>query len=422
MALVDPGDPADLAASVRAAFADRYGEPPTTVGRAPGRVNLIGEHTDYNAGLVLPVALPHATYAAARARADELVRIASAPAGRGLGGHPRRARARARSRAGPAYAAGVVWALREAGHEVPGVDLLVDSRVPVGAGLSSSAALECSVGDRAARPARRRADRRRARRELVGRRDPGRDRGGRRTHRRHGPDGRGARPTQGAALLIDFDVPARRTAGPARPGRPHAAGHRHPGLATRSPTAATGRAGPTARRRPPRSACRRCARATLDAVEALADDRVRRRATARGHRDRSGSPTPSTHWPTGTGTRSGRLFDASHRSMRDDFEISCPELDCAVAVAVQAGAVAARMTGGGFGGSSVAVVPDERVEAVMRAVDAAFVLEGFRSPVAPARGAVRRRRRRARLSRRTQPDSGTPHGVSSPGRPRQFSA
>ena len=67
--------------------------------------------------------------------------------------------------------------------------------------------------------------------------------------------------------------------------------------------------------------------------------------------------------------------------MRDDFEISCPELDCAVAIAVQAGAVAARMTGGGFGGSSVAVVPDERVEAVTRAVDAAFVLEGFRSPV-----------------------------------------
>jgi galactokinase len=66
--------------------------------------------------------------------------------------------------------------------------------------------------------------------------------------------------------------------------------------------------------------------------------------------------------------------------MRDDFEISCPELDCAVAIAVQAGAVAARMTGGGFGGSSVALVPDERVEAVTRAVDAAFVLEGFRSP------------------------------------------
>ena len=71
---------------------------------------------------------------------------------------------------------------------------------------------------------------------------------------------------------------------------------------------------------------------------------------------------------------------ASHRSMREDFEISCPELDASVAVAVRSGAVAARMTGGGFGGSTVAVVPDERVDAVVRAVDAAFVLEGFGSP------------------------------------------
>ena len=66
--------------------------------------------------------------------------------------------------------------------------------------------------------------------------------------------------------------------------------------------------------------------------------------------------------------------------IRDSFEISCPELDCAVAVAVQAGAVAARMTGGGFGGSSVAVVPDDRVEAVVRAVEATFALEGFGAP------------------------------------------
>ena len=78
VALVDAGDPADLSASVRAAFADHYGEPPASVGRAPGRVNLMGEHTDYNAGLVLPVALPHATYAAARPRGDELIRVTSA--------------------------------------------------------------------------------------------------------------------------------------------------------------------------------------------------------------------------------------------------------------------------------------------------------------------------------------------------------
>src|SRR3954463_4170999 len=143
--LVDPGDPAVLTGFLRDSFADRYGEPPATVGRAPGRVNLIGEHTDYNAGLVLPVALPHATYAAARPRADELVRLVSRQRDETWEG--------TLAQLGPGsvegwagYAAGVVWALRESGYDVPGVDLLVDSRVPVGAGLSSSAALECSVG------------------------------------------------------------------------------------------------------------------------------------------------------------------------------------------------------------------------------------------------------------------------------------
>ena len=115
-------------------------------------------------------------------------------------------------------------------------------------------------------------------------------------------------------------------------------------------------------------------------MDGLADDRVRRRATHIVSEIQRVTDTVDAFeqrdWDA-----VGRLFDASHRSMRDDFEISCPELDTAVAVAVQAGAVAARMTGGGFGGSSVAVVPDERVDAVMRAIDAAFALEGFKSPV-----------------------------------------
>ena len=145
MDLVEPGDPTALGASVRTAFADRYGEPPLVVGRAPGRVNLMGEHTDYNGGLVLPVALAHATYAAARPRADELVRVASRQQDESWEG--------TLDELGPGtvegwagYAVGVLWALREAGHDVPGVDIMVDSRVPLGAGLSSSAALECSVG------------------------------------------------------------------------------------------------------------------------------------------------------------------------------------------------------------------------------------------------------------------------------------
>jgi galactokinase len=372
--LVDPGQPDALVASVRAAFADRYGEPPTSVGRAPGRVNLMGEHTDYNAGLVLPVALPHATYAAARARADELVQIASRQEAEVWEG--------TLVELGPGavdgwagYAAGVVWALREAGFEVPGVDLFVDSRVPVGAGLSSSAALECSVGaalldlvgvaltddvrDRLVDAAIR------AETEVVGAPTGGMDQ----TIAMHA--------TTGAALLIDFDS-HERTVVPLDLAD-------HTLLVTDTRVRHSLTDGGYGSRR---GDCERAARelgvpalraAALGDVEALSDHRVRRRA-----RHVVTEIQRVTDTVAALGERRwddvGRLFDASHRSMRDDFEISCPELDCAVAIAVQAGAVAARMTGGGFGGSSVALVPDERVEAVTRAVDAAFVLEGFRSP------------------------------------------
>ena len=374
MDLVEAGDPASLVASVRTAFADRYGEPPTTVGRAPGRVNLIGEHTDYNAGLVLPVALGHATYAAVRARGDELVRIASSQQDEVWEGTLGELGPRA-VQGWAGYAAGMLWVLREQGYDVPGVDLLIDSRVPVGAGLSSSAALLCSVGvalldlagaelDDAARTQLVTASMR-AETEVVGAPTGGMDQ----TIAVHG--------VSGSALLIDFDS-GDRTVVPLE-----LAGHTLLVTDTRvSHAHADGGYGAR------RSDCEAAARelgvpslrqADLAAVEALGDDRVRRRAR---HVVTEIQRVTDTVAALGAGRweEVGTLFDASHRSMRDDFEISCPELDCAVAIAVQAGAVAARMTGGGFGGSSVAVVPEERVDAVMRAVDAAFVLEGFTAP------------------------------------------
>ena len=374
MDLVEAGDPASLVASVRTAFADRYGEPPTTVGRAPGRVNLIGEHTDYNAGLVLPVALGHATYAAVRARGDELVRIASSQQDEVWEGTLGELGPRA-VQGWAGYAAGMLWVLREQGYDVPGVDLLIDSRVPVGAGLSSSAALLCSVGvalldlagaelDDAARTQLVTASMR-AETEVVGAPTGGMDQ----TIAVHG--------VAGSALLIDFDS-GDRTVVPLE-----LAGHTLLVTDTRvSHAHADGGYGAR------RSDCEAAARelgvpslrqADLAAVEALGDDRVRRRAR---HVVTEIQRVTDTVAALGAGRwdEVGTLFDASHRSMRDDFEISCPELDCAVAIAVQAGAVAARMTGGGFGGSSVAVVPEERVDAVMRAVDAAFVLEGFTAP------------------------------------------
>ena len=144
MPYVDPGDPAALAQAARAEFEKAYSGPAGVVARAPGRVNLIGEHTDYNRGLVLPLALPHATYAAVARRGDEKVRIAST--------HREEAWTGSVDALGPgdvdgwaSYVAGVLWAMREAGYDVPGLDVLVHGTVPLGAGLSSSAALECSV-------------------------------------------------------------------------------------------------------------------------------------------------------------------------------------------------------------------------------------------------------------------------------------
>jgi len=135
---------AQVGAAVSAAFQSAFDRPPDGVWSAPGRVNLIGEHTDYNGGLCLPIALPHRTFAAVARRDDDVVRMVSAqqdgiseveiddispeqPGGWG------------------AYVAGVLWALRRNGFDVGGLDVAVDSTVPFGAGLSSSAALECAV-------------------------------------------------------------------------------------------------------------------------------------------------------------------------------------------------------------------------------------------------------------------------------------
>ncbi|WP_121251879.1 galactokinase [Nocardioides ferulae] len=376
MAFLDPGDPVELSSATRAGFRARYGADAALVARAPGRVNLIGEHTDYNAGLCLPVALPHATYAAVARRADDRVRVASLEAddtwegtiaGAGPGG----------ATGWAAYAAGVLWAMREAGHDVPGVDVLVHGTVPLGAGLSSSAALECSVAVAVAALTGRELDletRRalvplcmRAESEVAGAPTGGMDQ----------TVALLAEP--GTALLLDFGDDSNRAVPLGLEDAEltllvtdtrvshalHDGGYGDRRAECEAAAAALGVAS--------------LREAELSAVEALDDDLLRRRAR---HIVTENDRVAATVTALGEGDWNavGRLLLASHVSMRDDFEISCDELDTVVTTAVEAGALGSRMTGGGFGGSAVSLVPLARLDAVMRAVDTAFVAAGFRPP------------------------------------------
>jgi galactokinase len=379
MSFIDPGSPADLAAEARHGFERAFGSRPDVVGRAPGRVNLIGEHTDYNAGLCLPVALPHATYAAVGRRDDGRVRIASRQQPAPWEG--------TLDDLGPGavtgwatYVAGVLWALREAGHDVPGVDVFVDGRVPLGAGLSSSAALECAVAVATARlldleltdDVRRDLATAciRAENEVAGARTGGMDQT---VSLLAVPD---------AALLIDFDehTTSAVTLDLADAGLTLLVTDTRVSHALSD----ADEDGYAARRADCEFAARALGVASLrhadpGAVDALTDDRIRRRARhVVSEIDRVRSAVDAIRG--GRWDDVGRLFLDSHASMRDDFEISCPELDTVAATAVEAGAVGARMTGGGFGGSAISLVPEERLAAVVRAVDAAFVAGGFGAP------------------------------------------
>lgn len=344
---------------------------------APGRVNLIGEHVDYAQGLCLPFAIAERTVVEATPRADGRIRLRSAaePGVVEIGldqvgpGSP----------AGWAgYAAGVLWALREAGHPVGGLDVTVVDTVPLGAGLSSSAALECAtalavdelyglgLGDSA--DGRRELARAcvRAENEVVGAATGGMDQAA------------SLLAEAGHALLLDTRDGATRQV----PFAPHDEGLRLLVIDTKvRHRLADGQYGQR------RAAVEKAAEvlglpslreATERDLERLDGELLRRARHIVTEIARVREVVALLD--EGRAADIGPLLDASHASLRYDYEVSSRELDLACETARASGAFGARMTGGGFGGSAIALVPFGQVDDVVRAVLDAFAAEDHREP------------------------------------------
>jgi galactokinase len=397
-----------LTSAAVAGFTATYGRKPSAVWSAPGRANLIGEHTDYNEGLVLPFAIAERTFVAAALGASHDTASYN-NAGHDNGGevvvasalYPETARARL-AEVGPGvvpswagYPLGVAWALSQSPERtIPaGAFLYIQSSVPSGAGLSSSAAVEiavaCALNDlwdlRRTAPELARAGRK-AENEVVGAPTGIMDQYASllgqadsavfldcRTEEAtivplhlRGTDLRGA-----DLALVLIDTGERHS---------HAAG----GYAAR------------------RASCERAARelgvralrdvtpADLPAAARLLDEETFRRARHIVTENERVAQTVAALEKDDMAA-AGELLTRSHASMRDDFEITTPALDLAVDVALREGALGARMTGGGFGGAAMALIECDRVPALRQAVHDAFRAAGRGEPpvraVIPGEGA-----------------------------------
>jgi galactokinase len=350
---------------------------PEGVWFAPGRVNLIGEHTDYNDGFCLPFALPQRTTVTARRLDEPRWTAHSSLAGETVtftaddltGG---------KLTGWITYVAGVVWALHEAGHRVAGADLDIDSNVPLGAGLSSSHSLECAVLG-----------------ALAGLSDLDIPLADRPRLVQRSENGFVGAPTglldqtaslmcrEGHALFLDcrdlsteqipFDL----------------AGDGKAVLVIDSKTPHSHADGEYAARR---ATCEKAARTLrvpalrdisvddLDRALAALDDDVSRRRVRHVVTENQRVLDTAALLRAGDVAGIGPLLTASHASMRDDYEITVPRVDLIVETALANGAYGARMTGGGFGGCVLALVDADRAERVADAVVGAFDGAGYGAP------------------------------------------
>ncbi|GAA3302736.1 galactokinase [Streptomyces cinereospinus] len=375
-------------------FEELYGAAPQGVWAAPGRVNLIGEHTDYNDGFVMPFALPHTTVAAVSRRTDGVLRLHSSDIEGGVADLRVDALEPESDGTWTAYPAGVVWALVQAGHPVTGADVHLASTVPAGAGLSSSAALEVVValalndlyglglkGWQLARLCQRGEN------VYVG-----------------APVGimdqtASACCTAGHALFLDtrdlsqrqipFDLAAegmRLLVVDTQVKHEHSTGE----YGRRRAGCEKGAAllGVDALRDVPYDG--------LDAaLDRLGDEEEVRRLVRHVVTEDERVERVVSLLESGRTREIGPVLTEGHASLRDDFRISCAELDLVVDTALSAGALGARMTGGGFGGSAIVLVEVPDVDTVTKAVKEAFAAADFRAPrvfeAVPSAGALRLR-------------------------------
>lgn len=363
---------------VREAFCSVFGRAAEVVARAPGRVNLIGEHTDYNEGLVLPMALEQSTWVAAAPRDNDRLRVRSL----NLDSEQEWPIAAWRAESCAAwtcYVAGVAALLRRRGANVTGGDLLVRSDVPTGGGLSSSAALEVSTALALAALAGARlapvelADLcRSAEHEFA-----------------KVPCGImdqyvSVLAQESCAFLLDC---RNRTWEhiPLQLGN-HVivvvdSGVKHALAASAYATrqAECARALAYFQKLDPRCrALRDVSRSDLEAARGKLDPpSAARAAHVTSENERTLSAAAALR--VGDLAKLGRLMDASHRSLRDDYEVSCPELDLLVEIVGDVpGVRGARMTGGGFGGCIVAVAHEDSVPSIVAALRARYDQPGRR--------------------------------------------
>ncbi|KUN78434.1 galactokinase [Streptomyces griseoruber] len=367
------------AQEVREAFAGLYGAEPDGVWAAPGRVNLIGEHTDYNDGFVMPFALPHQALAAVSRRADGRLRLHSSDIEGGVAELRLDDLVPESDESWTAYPAGVVWALREAGHPVTGADIHLTSTVPTGAGLSSSAAIEVVVALalndlyelglqrwQLARLCQR------AENVYVG-----------------APTGimdqtASACCEEGHALFLDTrDLSQKQI-----PLDLAAEGMRLLVVDTQvKHSHSTGEYGKR------REGCEKGAAllgvdalrdvpfAGLDAALArLGDEEEVRRLVRHVVTEDARVERVVALLEAGDTRAIGPVLTEGHASLRDDFRVSCPELDLVVDTAVAHGALGARMTGGGFGGSAIVLTDITEVDTLTKAIGEAFAAAGHTAP------------------------------------------